>query len=644
MHDPNTAPWQARAKLAGWAASASLPLHRNGIVAGVFILYANAAGAFDEPERKLLVEMAGDISFALDNFDREMQRRRTQEENEFINTIFRMQQDTSPDAILVVNSKAEIIFYNQRFIDLWQLSPQLLNAHADAPILNAVADQVADAEAFVRRVQYLYEHCDEKSREEIQMKDGRTLDRYSAAITGADGKYDGRVWYFRDITERKQAADKIEHLAFYDPLTSLPNRRLLRDRLRHSIAASERHQNFGAVLFLDLDNFKVINDSKGHDIGDLLLVDVAQRLQACVREGDTVARLGGDEFIVILEKLSEDREQAAAQTSVISDKILVALSQPYLLATYEYLCSVSIGISLFRSREATVGELLKRADTAMYQAKSAGRNTRRFYDPALQATLEARTALEADLRSAQSKNQLSLYYQKQVDHTGRVFGAEVLVRWQHPVLGMISPLQFIPLAEETGLILPIGQWVLETACARLKAWEADPHTRDLKLAVNVSARQFHHPDFIGQVQLTLRNHGFNTDLLKLELTESVVLNNIGDTVTKMHALRQAGVRFSLDDFGTGYSSLSYLTQLPLDQIKIDQSFVRNIGQKHNDSVMVQTIIGMAHNLGMEVIAEGVETEEQRTFLEQHGCALCQGYLFGRPVPVEEFEAELKLLQ
>ena len=642
MNDPNIAPWQARARRAGWAASASLPLHRNGSVTGVFILYSGETGAFDEPERKLLLEMAGDISFALDNLEREAQRRREQAEIEFFNSIFHMQQETSPDAILVVNEEAEIIFFNQRFIDLWRLSPQVLNAHVSAPVLRAVAEQVVNSEAFVARVKYLYAHRDERSREEIQLKDGRTLDRYTASITGSNGKYYGRVWYLSDITERRQAADKIEHLAFYDPLTSLPNRRLLRDRLRHSIAASERHQNYGAVLFLDLDNFKNINDTMGHDIGDLLLVEVAKRLQACVREGDTVARLGGDEFIVILEKLSEDRAQAAAQTSVISDKILAALSQPYLLAAYEYLCSVSIGISLFRSREVELGELLKRADTAMYQAKSGGRNTRRFYDPALQATLEARTALEADLRCAQSKNQLSLYYQKQVDHTGHVLGAEVLVRWQHPEHGLISPMQFIPLAEETGLILPIGQWVLETACARLKLWESDPLTRDLKLAVNVSARQFHQPDFVEQVQQTLRNHGFNTDRLKLELTESVVLNNIGDTVTKMHELRQAGVRFSMDDFGTGYSSLAYLTQLPLDQIKIDQSFVRNIGQKHNDSVMVQTIIGMAHNLGMEVIAEGVETEEQRAFLEQHGCTFCQGYLFGRPVPVEEFEATLRV--
>jgi EAL domain-containing protein (putative c-di-GMP-specific phosphodiesterase class I) len=277
----------------------------------------------------------------------------------------------------------------------------------------------------------------------------------------------------------------------------------------------------------------------------------------------------------------------------------------------------------------------------MYQAKSAGRNTLRFYDPAMQAIQEARTELESDLRCALEGNQFRLYYQAQVDHTGIILGAEALIRWQHPQRGLVTPMEFIPLAEEMGLILHIGQWVLETACAQLKIWEADPLTHDLHLAVNVSARQFHQPDFVEQVRQTLRIHAFTPSLLKLELTESLVLDNIDDVIVKMQALREVGVRFSMDDFGTGYSSLSYLTQLPLDQLKIDQSFVRNIGVKHSDAVIVQTIIGMAHNLGIEVIAEGVETENQRAFLEQHGCALCQGYLFGRPVPIESFEARLK---
>jgi len=461
------------------------------------------------------------------------------------------------------------------------------------------------------------------------------------AVKNDQGEITHYVGTLIDVTARKEADDKIRLLAFYDSLTQLPNRRLLLDRLQHTLAASARHENHGAVLFIDLDNFKTLNDTMGHNIGDLLLIETANRLQACVREGDTVARLGGDEFVIMLEELSADIHQAAAQAEAVCDKILATICKPYLLQGYAHYCSASIGISLFRNQEITVDELLKRADTAMYQAKNAGRNTLRFYDPAMQAVLEARTALENDLRSALSENQFRLYYQMQVDHSGHILGAEVLLRWQHPQHGLVSPLQFIPLAEETGLILPIGQWVLDTACIQLKAWEADPLTCDLQLAVNVSAHQFRQADFVEQVRLVLHNHALSPDRLKLELTESMVLDNIYDTIAKMQTLREVGVRFSMDDFGTGYSSLSYLTQLPLDQLKIDQSFVRNIGVKSTDAVIVQTIIGMASNLGMEVIAEGVETEEQRAFLEQHGCAYCQGYLFGRPVPVGEFEAKLK---
>jgi diguanylate cyclase (GGDEF)-like protein/PAS domain S-box-containing protein len=461
------------------------------------------------------------------------------------------------------------------------------------------------------------------------------------AVTNTEGQVTNYVSGFSDITQHKKDEAAIHSLAFYDPLTGLPNRRLLIDRLLHTIAGSTRHQYHGAILFIDLDNFKNLNDTRGHSIGDLLLVEVASRLQACVREGDTVARLGGDEFVVILEELGEQATQAAAQSEAVGDKILASISQPYLLKVCEYHCSASIGISLFRNPEITVDELLKRSDTAMYKAKSAGRNTLRFYDPAMQVDLEIRTALELDLHRALAENQFRLYYQMQVDHTGHILGAEVLIRWQHPQRGLVLPLQFIPLAEETGLILFIGQWVLETACAQLKAWEGNPLTRDLQLAINVSARQFHQADFVEQVRRTLRSQALSPDRLKLELTESLVLDDIDDTIVKMQALREVGVRFSMDDFGTGYSSLSYLTQLPLDQLKIDQSFVRNIGTKPTDAVIVQTIIGMADNLGIEVIAEGVETEVQRAFLELHGCTFCQGYLFSRPVPVGEFEARLK---
>jgi len=367
---------------------------------------------------------------------------------------------------------------------------------------------------------------------------------------------------------------------------------------------------------------------------------VSQRLRAVVREDDIVGRLGGDEFVVLLEDLSAEAEVAAMLTKQVGGKVLEALAHPYHFDDYEFHCTASIGIRLYLEQESAE-ELLRHADLAMYHAKTAGRNTLCFFDPAMQAMVNARADMEKDLRRALEQNQFKLYFQSQVHSNGQVVGAEVLLRWQHPDRGLSSPLEFITLAEKTGLILPIGQWVLEAACAQLKAWEGTTHTRHLQLAVNVSARQFRNPDFVAQVQQALSSNAANPDLLKLELTESLVLDDIDDTIVKMHALREIGVRFSLDDFGTGYSSFSYLTQLPLDQLKIDRSFVRNIGVKSTDAIIVQTIIGMANNLGMEVIAEGVETEAQRVYLERYGCTLCQGNLFSKAVPVEEFEQLLQ---
>ncbi len=461
------------------------------------------------------------------------------------------------------------------------------------------------------------------------------------AVRDEDKIVSNYVGLFSDITERKQAADEIEHLAFYDPLTHLPNRRLLLDRLSHALVTSGRSGNDGALLFLDLDHFKTLNDSLGHDIGDLLLQQVAERLTASVREGDTVARIGGDEFVVMLENLNESALEAATQAEAIGEKILTALNQPYQLAMHEYHSTASIGVALFSDHNQSQEDLLKHADIAMYQAKKVGRNALRFFDPQMQSSITARVGLEADLRLALKEKQFKLYYQPQVYHNRHVTGAEVLLRWQHPERGLVPPFDFIPLAEETGLILPIGQWVLETACNQIKAWEGSIHTQNLQLAVNVSARQFHQADFVELVHQTLIRNAINPDRLKLELTESLVLDDVADTVLKMHALREIGVRFSMDDFGTGHSSLAYLTQLPLDQLKIDQSFIRNIGVKATDAVIVQTIIGMGNNLGLEVIAEGVETEAQRAFLQQHGCPVCQGYLFSKPVPLEEFEVFLE---
>ncbi len=444
---------------------------------------------------------------------------------------------------------------------------------------------------------------------------------------------------FSRALAQKQAEAEIERLAFYDPLTNLPNRRLLYDRLQQAIVTNARHDKHGAALFIDLDNFKTLNDTKGHTIGDLLLIEVAQRLRDCVREGDTVARLGGDEFVMILNSLSTDETRASEHTKKLAGKILSAIDQPYSLQGYDHHCSASMGICMFRNQHITAEELLKYTDTALYQAKRGGRNKLLFYDPVMQAALETRAALESDLRCALAEQQFVLYYQMQVNQTGRIVGAEVLIRWQHPLRGLVSPLEFIPLAEDTGLILPIGKWVMDSACAQLKAWENDPFKSKLQLAVNVSAMQFHQEDFAEQVRRTLARCDLSPNRLKLELTESLVLDDIDDAINKMQQLRDFGVRFSMDDFGTGYSSLYYLTKLPIDQLKIDQSFVRNITLSQSDAVIVQTIIGMAENLGIESIAEGVETEEQLRFLELQGCHLYQGYFFGRPVPLADFEAQ-----
>lgn len=461
------------------------------------------------------------------------------------------------------------------------------------------------------------------------------------AVNNKEGEVRHYVGTFTDISVRKHAEDEIRQLALYDPLTKLPNRRLLRDRLVLAFNTSMRSKCFGAVIFIDLDNFKNINDAKGHEMGDLLLVEVAGRLSASVRDSDTVARVGGDEFILILTELNESADAAAAQAERIADKILGALRHPYHLADYEYYCSASLGISLFLDHETGIDKLFRHADTAMYQAKSSGKNTFRFFDPAMQALVEHRMLMEADLRNAIEKQQLRLYYQAQVDIERHIHGAEVLLRWLHPQRGMVSPADFIPLAEESGLILPIGSWVLAQACAQLKSWEADPRKSDLQLAVNVSALQFRQNDFVAQVERIIQASGINPARLKLELTESALVDDVETCIRKMAELKLLGISFSLDDFGTGYSSLSYLKRLPIKQLKIDQSFVRDIATDPNDEAIVRTIIAMAGSMHLDVIAEGVETEGQFSFLARNGCTAFQGYMTGKPVPIEQFEALLK---
>jgi len=467
------------------------------------------------------------------------------------------------------------------------------------------------------------------------------VDNSIVPFKGFDGKPYQYVSISTDITQRKNSESDIEKLAFYDPLTALPNRRLLMDRLQHSLTSNIRNDKHGAILFLDMDNFKTLNDTKGHSVGDLLLIEVAQRLKKCVREEDTVARFGGDEFVLLLNNLSSLHDEASTHAKLVVEKILQHLSQPYVLQNYEHSCSPSIGVALFCDHSANADELLQHADSAMYQSKAGGGNTVRFYDERTQATLLARAEMEHELRHALDQQQLTLYYQVQVNEDHQPIGAEVLLRWIHPVLGMVSPVQFIPLAEETGLIVPIGDWVLQQACAQLKQWESDADKCALVLAVNVSVRQFREPDFVQQVRQLVAKSGICPSCLKLEITESMLARDVEAIIATMLELKAIGLKFSMDDFGTGYSSLSGIKRLPLDQLKIDQSFVHDILHDDHDRAIVRTVIAMAQSMDLNIIAEGVETEAQRSLLALKGCTNYQGYLFSKPLPLNEFEALLR---
>ena len=537
-----------------------------------------------------------------------------------------------PMGLCLVQDDGLISFRNARYVQ----------------ICGYTQEEVPDTNTWLQRA-----YPDATEREAIRQRLLATLHQgiiplAEYTIRCADGKYKpveisgifvegGRLITMQDLSERKAAEEEINQLAYYDPLTRLPNRRLLMDRLQQALAASARHHRSGALLMLDLDNFKTVNETRGHDRGDALLLQVAHRLRSCVHEDDTVARQGGDEFVVVLEDLGDSPEEAAAHAEDVGQRILGVLREPYQIDGDAHHSSLSMGVTIYSGTRETVDELLKRADLALYQAKNAGRDTLRFYDPQMQAVVSARATLELDMRVGLAQGQFELYYQPQIDH-GRIIGAEALLRWRHPRDGFISPAHFIPLAEETGLILPLGEWVLQAACRRLAAWAQQPDLATLSLAVNVSPRQFHQTGFVAQVLAALAGAGADGHQLKLEMTEGLLLQDVEDTIDKMGQLRGYGVGFSLDDFGTGYSSLSYLKRLPLDQLKIDQSFVRDVLTDPNDAAIARTVVALGTSLGLRVIAEGVETEAQREFLERHHCHAWQGYLLSPPVAVAEFEA------
>ncbi len=542
--------------------------------------------------------------------------------------------DRATDGIIVLSTEGTIVAANDAFARMHGYTPHEMQSvnlrDLDTPdTLRALPQRlqrILSGEALTFEVYHYH-------------KDGHVVPLEVTSSLIAIGEERLIQAFHRDISQRKLAEEEINHLAFYDPLTNLPNRRLLLDRLTQVIAASTRHLAKSALLFVDLDNFKRLNDTKGHLQGDALLKQVAQRLVTCIRKIDTAARLGSDEFAVLLTDLSRSELEAATQAECVAEKILATLNQDYALEYGMQYSTSSIGITLFGGNPVENAlDTLKRGELAMYEAKTAGRNALRFFDQQMQVDVTRHVALEADLREAVLSQQFVLFYQSQIVGAGRIAGVEVLLRWQHPTRGLVSPSEFIELAEETGLILPIGLWVLETACRQLALWANRPELAHLTLSVNVSARQFHQNEFVEQVLTVLSRSGANPKRLKLELTESMLVQDVESVIVKMSTLKSKGVSFSLDDFGTGYSSLSYLKRLPLDQLKIDQGFVRNILTDSNDAAIAGMVVALASGLGLSVIAEGVELEAQRDLLASLGCHYYQGYLFSRPLPLHEFEA------
>lgn len=540
--------------------------------------------------------------------------------------------DKATDAIIVRDIDHRIRFWNQGAQRLYGWTSEEVVGQSIEVLYN-------DSKAFEEAAALVLNSGEWRGEITQRRKDGAILsaEAHWTLVRDDEGKPQSIFAIHTDITQRKMVENEIQYLAFYDSLTGLPNRQLLLNRLRQALVLSARNRSRGALLFIDLDNFKLLNDTLGHDLGDLLLQQVAPRLIACVRESDTVGRLGGDEFVVILiADFSEDQDEAVAQVRNICERILDAFSEPFNLGAYKHHATPSIGIALFNDQQRTADELLKNADLAMYQAKASGRNTMCFFDPGMQEVMNARAILESDLHKSWDRNEFVLHYQPQFDSNG-IIGAEALVRWQHPRRGLLPPSEFIPQMEESGLILPLGTWVLEAACVQLAIWSRQPETAQLNLAVNISPRQFCQPDFVEQVTSTLHRSGANPKKLKLELTENVMVRNMEETISKMSALKARGVGFALDDFGVGYSSLYYLKRLPLDWVKIDRSFVKDVLTDSNNATIVRAILLLAKSMGLAVIAEGVETVAQKDFLSAHECNAYQGYLVSPPLPLRKFE-------
>jgi diguanylate cyclase (GGDEF)-like protein/PAS domain S-box-containing protein len=541
------------------------------------------------------------------------------------------------EAILITDAQANIIRVNQAFTDITGYPAE--DVLGKNPHVMSSGRQ--DKAFYIEMWQQLLHTGSWSGEIWDKRKNGQIYPKWLniTAVKNEQGEATRYVGIFSDITARKQTEEEIRNLAFYDALTKLPNRRLFLERFRAALPVSARNGNFGAVLFLDMDRFKILNDTLGHDYGDMMLIEVAARIKSCVREMDTVARLGGDEFVVLIEEISADQEEASRKVGRVAEKIRVSLVEPYELGSHQHLSSPSIGISLYRGNEESIDDLIQHADMAMYQAKHSGRNSVRFFDPVMQNRVAEHTAIANDLHHAIDRQELRLFYQIQVDVSHRPIGAEALLRWKHPQRGLLLPDQFISVAEESMLILELDNWVLNTACQQLNLWSKNKETRDLKLSVNISSKQFAHSDFVDKVANLLKIYQVNPARLKLELTGDMV-SDLDGTVKKMHALKALGIRLTMDDFGGGCSSLSYLKQLPLDQLKIGQEFIQGITLNGNDALLVAGIIDLADSFQINVIAEGIKTEAQLSFLSHLDCMAYQGFLFGKPLPLDQFEAQL----
>jgi diguanylate cyclase (GGDEF)-like protein/PAS domain S-box-containing protein len=570
-----------------------------------------------------------ELSYGIDRMTVEIEKRES--ELRRLSTVI----EQSPESIVITDTDARILYVNEAFkrITGYALdevvgrNPRVLN-NGLTPRATYVEMWAALSRGEVWRGEFHNTRKDGSNYLELATV---------APIKDAAGAVTHYVAVKEDITQRKQSEALLHRLAYFDALTELPNRALLHDRVAQAIRSSVRKDSYGMLMLIDIDRFRQLNDSLGHAAGDRLLCAVAERLRKLMREEDTIARHGDDDFAVLIEHIGDTEDEAIAHAEHVARKVQRGLDAPYSLGVGEderHFVTLSIGISLFHDGESSLDTLLKQAEVALYRAKRDGRNTVCFFNPEMQAVVDAHARMEARIHEALEAEAFRVFYQPQFDRRGRVTGAEALVRWPQADGSMVSPAEFIPLAEDTGQIVRLGLWVLRTACAQLVAWQADERTRGLTIAVNVSARQFHQPDFVASVTRTVSAAGIDPGRLKLELTESAILSDLNETVIRMNQLRAIGIQFALDDFGTGYSSLSYLKRLPFAQLKIDQSFIRDMARDEGSEAIVLAVLSMSHALGLEVVAEGVETPAQRDFLRQHGCEFYQGYLFGKPVPIE----------